>query len=288
MAAGKHGCVCLGCVIVAVGASLGATAHAGVVAHGVQDGRTGAPWASSWVDRVPAFAPQPNIVVLVSDDLPSLDGRIVARLPNIKSVFVDHGVTFQDVHSENPLCCPSRASFYTGQHSHDTGVTLNQAALFDPSMTVFTALEAVGYRTMLYGKSLNMYDGKGCVTTVPPLPSCAPNVWPGIDDFRTFGEPSYYGYRWWDNGVKTTYGSTDTCTITQARSARGCPPGTSDYSTDVVANVTIQGIDATPIDQPFFTWVATFAPHVGTKPAERYARSKAAPECAGIPSWTPP
>ncbi len=56
----------------------------------------------------------------------------------------------------------------------------------------------------------------------------------------------------------------------------------------MVANATIKGIDATPTGRPFFAWVATFAPHVGTKPAKRYVRTKGAPWCDGIPNWTPP
>src|SRR4051794_18446444 len=275
----RHECLALACAVGAVAAGLSTTAVAATPPHPGHGPGANPSWAPSWLDAVPVFDPKPNIIVLVSDDLPSLDGRILEHVPNIKRFFVDQGANFVDFHSENPLCCPARASFYTGQHSHNTGVTVNQAALFNPSMTIFTALHAVGYRTMLYGKSLNMYDADNCVATTPPRPARAPNVWPGFDDFRTFGDPNYYSYRWWANGVETTYGATDTCTATQARSAAGCPPGTSDYSTDVVANATIQGIDATPTDQPFVAWVATFAPHVGTRPANRYMRVRGAPEC---------
>ncbi|MFV2063498.1 MAG: hypothetical protein ACC726_08285, partial [Chloroflexota bacterium] len=34
-------------------------------------------------------SPRPNIVVLVLDDIPQLDGRLLRKLPNIKRYFLD-------------------------------------------------------------------------------------------------------------------------------------------------------------------------------------------------------
>ena len=70
--------------------------------------------------RTPA-SPRPDIVVLVLDDIPELDGRLWTRLPNIRRLFVEQGLEFTDTHGETPTCCPGRAGFLTGLHTHHHG-----------------------------------------------------------------------------------------------------------------------------------------------------------------------
>lgn len=65
---------------------------------------------------------RPNIVYLVVE---STDGRAWTRdyqdgaveLPNIKAL-QDQGVEFQSHYANTPVCCPSRASFWSGRHAH--------------------------------------------------------------------------------------------------------------------------------------------------------------------------
>jgi len=67
--------------------------------------------------------PRPNIVFLVVE---STDGRAWSRnyqngavdLPNIRSL-QDQGVEFQSHYSNAPVCCPSRATFWSGRHAHN-------------------------------------------------------------------------------------------------------------------------------------------------------------------------
>ena len=117
---------------------------------------------------------RPNIVMVITDDQPALDGRLLPFEPTVKSIFVDHGVNFTDFHSETPLCCPARAGFFTGQHTHNHNVTQNRATQFDPTETIATELSGVGYHTMLIGKYLNQYAANTC-----KKPFCAPHVPPG-------------------------------------------------------------------------------------------------------------
>lgn len=71
------------------------------------------------------------------------------------------GVSFENSLSPFPLCCPARASFLTGQLSHNHDVYWHDAphgyADFDDSRTVATSLKGVGYRTGFVGKYLNRY-----------------------------------------------------------------------------------------------------------------------------------
>ena len=46
-------------------------------------------------------------------------------LPNVKRLIGDQGVTFDNNFDSFSLCCPSRATFLTGQYSHNNGVRGN-------------------------------------------------------------------------------------------------------------------------------------------------------------------
>jgi len=71
---------------------------------------------------VAAAAARPNIVFLVVE---STDGRTwqegyqnsVIPLPNIH-MLQEHGVSFYRHYSNTPVCCPSRATFWSGRHAH--------------------------------------------------------------------------------------------------------------------------------------------------------------------------
>ena len=62
---------------------------------------------------------RPNILVVMTDDQAATD---VAHMPNVKRLLAKHGTTFADAVDSFPLCCPSRATFITGQYAHNHGV----------------------------------------------------------------------------------------------------------------------------------------------------------------------
>src|SRR5206468_5871464 len=85
----------------------------------------------------------PSIVLILTDDQrwDSLGG-----MPIVRSLLVEHGVTFTNSFVSNSLCCPSRASILTGQYSHTTGIYSNRPpwggfADFRDSSTVATRSE---------------------------------------------------------------------------------------------------------------------------------------------------
>ena len=69
-----------------------------------------------------AAPPRPNIVVVETDDQTLAEMEV---LPNVRRLIGAEGVTFDNNFDSFSLCCPSRASFLTGQYSHNNGVRGN-------------------------------------------------------------------------------------------------------------------------------------------------------------------
>lgn len=200
-------------------------------------------------------SPRPDIVVFVLDDIPPLDGRLWQKLPNIQRLFVEQGIEFSDAHGETPTCCPGRAGFLTGLHTHHHGAFRTDGSLFRPGMTIATALQDAGYHTIQVGKYLNQFE-----RVFPKLP-------PGWSDFHGFGG-AYYDYRLWSNGRPRDFG----------RSRK-------DYSTDVIRRTSISALDAVPRDKRIFAWITPFSMHKPWNVAPRHRRSR---QCNGIKRWKPP
>jgi N-acetylglucosamine-6-sulfatase len=187
----------------------------------------------------PAAEARPNILVLMTDDQ-TLDSMSV--MPKTRALIGERGATFTRSFASYSLCCPSRATLYTGQYAHNHGVLSNLPpsggyTRLDTSNWLPLWLQAAGYRTMHVGKFLNGYGRLSPPTEVPP----GFNDWNGTVDPSTY---SYYGYTVNENGVLRTY------------------PGL--YSTDFFAQRADELIAAAaPSDQPFFMSVAFLAPHSG-------------------------
>ncbi len=74
----------------------------------------------------------------------------------------DRGVSFTRAFASYPLCCPSRTTFLTGQHSHNHGVLGNGTPIggfdaLDEQNTLGVWLQTAGYHTIQVGKFLNGY-----------------------------------------------------------------------------------------------------------------------------------
>ena len=184
-------------------------------------------------------AARPNVVVVMTDDQ---DFRSLGAMPQVRSLIAARGTTFQTSLVSYPLCCPSRATFMTGQYAHNHGVKWNNApnggySKLAQAETLPVWLRRAGYRTIHIGKFLNE-TGEQNPTEIPA----------GWDDWHGGVDPStydYYGYTLNHNGVLRTYG----------RDAK-------DYSTDVFAGLAERAIrDARKAKKPFFLNVAPLAPH---------------------------
>ncbi|MGH7640354.1 MAG: sulfatase family protein [Candidatus Dormibacteria bacterium] len=199
---------------------------------------------------------RPNIVFVLTDDLSS---NLVTPefMPHLWAL--EHqGATFANYFVTDSLCCPSRASIFTGRYPHDTGIWANLGPeggyrtfqrLGDDDSTLATDLASAGYRAAMMGKYLNRYH-----IFDPPAPGW--DVW----DVADWGYPEFsYGMRQGDREVR--YGGRH-------------QPGHDNYLTDVLSRLA-QGFVANTVRQhpstPFYLEVATFAPHSPFTPAPRYA-----------------
>jgi N-acetylglucosamine-6-sulfatase len=214
---------------------------------------------------------KPNMIFILTDDTRK-DDLNARYMPKTTPLLADQGMSFQNAFVTNPLCCPSRATIMRGQYAHNTDVWFN-LNVFNPDSpdggwegyqrngyeedNVATRLhdETVGYRTGLFGKYLNGYNSG----TVPG----------GWDDWFAFTRVGYYNYDVNDNGTIVHYGS-----------------GESDYSTDVLSAQTQQFIDASVAQQePFFAYVAPYAPHGPATPAPRDEHTFDGEQAPRLPSF---
>ena len=198
------------------------------------------------------FGPKPNVVVVMTDDMRVDDLR---WMPTVRRELRAGGVEFRNSFSPNPLCCPARASFLSGQLSHNHGVVSHLPPYGFPAFrdraTLATALRQAGYRTALVGKYLNNYgemrrrNGSPSMRYVPPGWS---------DWYAAFDAPP---------GVRIpggTYNYLDQPLNHDGRIERR--PGR--YSTTTTGDIATSLIDrysATP--SPFFLYLAFVAPHIG-------------------------
>lgn len=72
--------------------------------------------------------------------------------PNLDALAAG-GVLFRNAYTNNPICCPSRASMWSGQFTHHCEGWNNYKGLEPDTPTFRTRLDAAGYRTQTFGKT---------------------------------------------------------------------------------------------------------------------------------------
>ncbi len=207
----------------------------------------------------PPPVPRPDIIVVYVDDVPPLDGRLLSRerTPAIRQWIIDRGLTFSNAIGESPLCCPARANLLTGLHTHNHGVTRNEASLFDPTVTIASELHDVGYRTAWIGKYLNRY-----VSMRGPARLAHEAPW---DTFQPMSGGGH-GYYLWPKG-------------------KGWYSRPSVHSMRLLQQLAVTELRAAPVGQPLFAVLSTYAGHRPNEPLSEWRGSR---RCAGIPRWKPP
>ena len=180
------------------------------------------------------------------------------------------GETFTNYYVADSLCCPSRATIFTGLFPHDTKVTTNEppyggytkfvsGGLSKKSFAV--ALQQAGYKTSLLGKYLNGYGDKGSGLFVPSgradkMTKANAPIPPGWSDWHVSNNTGYEEFNYYlnDNGVFDFY-----------------PYGLGTYGVDVLNHFAQKFIQKNT-RSPFFVEAATFAPHSPYTPAPRNAK----------------
>lgn len=97
---------------------------------------------------------RPNVLVIVTDD--QRKGTLTV-MPETKHWLQKGGVRFTQGYVTTPLCCPSRASIFTGRYAHNHEVRTNSdGELMDQASAVQRYLQDSGYTTAFVGKFLNL------------------------------------------------------------------------------------------------------------------------------------
>lgn len=197
--------------------------------------------AARSTETVPqAAADAPNVVVILTDDQTLESMRVMTRT---NALLGDEGTTFSNFVTSFPLCCPSRATFLTGQYAFNHGVIDNIGErggyyALDNINTLAVWLQRAGYSTSMVGHYLYTYGARS-PTEIPP----------GWDDWFVTIHPStfkYFNYNVNDNGEVVHYGNRP-----------------QDYQTDVQADRAVSEIERLAArDRPFFLNLWTLAPHV--------------------------
>src|SRR5215210_4260595 len=102
----------------------------------------------------------PNLIL--TDDLALEDVNVdtLKHMPNLKSLLIDEGTTFDNAFVTNSLCCPSRATILRGQYTHNHEILHNQPPrggfqkfrfLGHENSTMATWVKEQGYRTAFFG-----------------------------------------------------------------------------------------------------------------------------------------
>ena len=192
-----------------------------------------------------AAAELPNILVIVTDDqrADTLD-----VMPGTRRLFERNGTRFPNAFVSTPLCCPARASIFSGRYVHNHGIFRSgtDPSKFDQEETMQAHLQDAGYLTAISGKYINNWK-----QNIDP---------PYFDRWAFFSRGSqaesdgYYDLKLNVDG--------------QQKIARN-------YSTHYVRNRALDFLEWFELDddRPWFLYVAPFAPHAPAVPEPKYWRA---------------
>ncbi len=144
---------------------------------------------------------RPNILVVMTDDMAQTDLQF---MPSVRRKLAQKGTKFTNAIDSFPLCCPARATFITGQYSHNHGVIGNFApfgwyGMKQRGNTLPAWLDDAGYRTAGIGKWLNGYGALDAHGEIPK----GFDTWRGLLDVSAY---DYYNYVMNKDGALRAWG----------------------------------------------------------------------------------
>lgn len=214
-----------------------------IACHGRQEGK--------------APTQQPNIVLIVSDDLGYADvgayGSQDIPTPNIDRI-AHEGIRFTNAYVSSPYCSPTRAGLMTGRYPQRFGYEFNPDGSPDHGLpltetTMADRLKAAGYRTALFGKW-----HLGSADRLHPLHR-------GFEEFYGFlgADHSYVDVAGIDVGTGMPDPLLDGMT----------PASSGTYLTDALGDRAVGYIERHAAE-PFFLYLAFNAAHVPMEAPEKY------------------
>ena len=201
------------------------------------------------------FPDPPNVILVMTDDQ-ALSQMNREALPRVTKLIGNRGTKFDNAFLTTPLCCPSRATFLTGQYGHNNGVLRNSYPSLRGKGNVLPVwLHRAGYVTAHVGKFLNRYHHRRRQTAVAP----------GWDEWYTQLDTSEDTYYDWDlsaNGRRIHYGHRD-----------------SDYAPRVFGRRAQRLVRRyVPKRKPLFLELDEIAPHPGPGGAGTRCRGNPVPD----------
>lgn len=190
---------------------------------------------------------KPNIILIMADDLGRSElgsyGQQIIRTPNLDRM-AEEGIRFTNFYAGSTVCAPSRNVLMTGRHTGHTYVRGNfhtgswpaDLALPDTVMTIAEYMKEAGYRTAMMGKW-----GLGD----------EPNE-QGFDYTLAYLDQidahSYYPPHLWENQQKLPLKGNQN-------------EGRSTYSHNVFVDKTLEYIENSNTEEPFFLYLPYSLPH---------------------------
>ncbi len=182
-------------------------------------------------------AGEPNVVMVMLDDA---HYSVVNNMPNTTNLLNNQGVEFTNMTFTYPLCCPSRATMFSGQYVHNHGVYDNRSnsdiapdggwerykQVDLPSRELACWINPK-YETALFGKYINNYQ----------------------ETFKPACWDKWYGW----NAPQEGWGSVNNDGVVQNLGAQVADVTTADRAISYINNYTKT--------DPLFMWASFGAPH---------------------------
>ena len=100
---------------------------------------------------------RPHIIIINPDemrwDTMGHMGNRAAHTPFLDSLAVHEAVSFDHAYCQNPVCVPSRCSFFTGLYPHTRGHRTMKYLLHEGETSLFQQLHNAGYYVWLNGRN---------------------------------------------------------------------------------------------------------------------------------------
>jgi len=97
-------------------------------------------------------------IVIINPDEMRLDtmghmGNPAAHTPRLDAFAREEAVSFRNAYCQNPVCVPSRCSFFTGLYPHTSGHRTMQYLLHEGESNLFSELKKAGYYVWMNGRN---------------------------------------------------------------------------------------------------------------------------------------
>lgn len=185
----------------------------------------------------------PNILFIVTDDQRA-DGTMDV-MPKTLQWLADAGTQFPNAYATTTSCCPSRASIFTGEYTHNHDVRTNASSQnLDQRYTSQHYLHTNGYATGFYGKYFNAWN-------------------------LNRNPPDFDNWAIWVSG----YGPP------VRMNEQGVVKSVSKYATTYISDAAVSFIQNQENNdsQPWFLQLDTTAPHAPFQPEATYANASTPP-----------